>query len=499
MPRTRGERMLSRRAALRLLAAGATAGAAAGCDRPREELVPYVAVPEHELPGTPLDYATTLASVHGSGVGVIVTTYTGRPTKIDGNPAHPASLGATGVHAQAALVDLYDSTRSQAPRRGTGTVGLDAFFAELERQVAPLRARGGAGLCVVTPPVASPTAARLLGSLFADLPDARWFRHEPVARDAARSAAVAALGAPLDALYRLERARRVVTLDADLLNGMPGHLAHARRWANARAAPRADMPRLYAIEAQPTPTGIRADQRLALAAARVADFAFGLAAALGVPGGRSFAGSEHEQRWLDALARDLGAQRGASVVVPGPYLPAAVHELCHWINAALAATDGPLEYVRAIESEPVAPAGDVAALCNEIRAGRVAALALVDRNPVYDAPNGAELAELLAHVPFTVHVGARRDETGATCAWHVPLLHDLESWGDLRAFDGTVSISQPVVRPLVAGLSALDVYAALGGAQADTQRAVRDTFERLAADGGDERWHAALRAGVVDG
>jgi Fe-S-cluster-containing dehydrogenase component len=489
---------VTRRAALGLLA-GAAAGAA-GCDRPRRQLVPYVQVPEHELPGEPLEYATTLGSVHGFGHGVIVTTYTGRPTKVEGNPSHPASLGATDVFAQAALVDLYDPRRSQAPRYGTGVTSTDAFFAALEHAVAPTRAARGSGLCIVTPAHASPSEVRILSALLDAQPNVRWYRYDPVPLDAPRNASRAALGRPLDVLYRLDRARRIVSLDADLLNGVPGHLAYARRWADARARLGADMPRLYSVESSLTATGARADHRLALPASRVEAFAFGLAAQLGVPGAREFDGDERERAWLAAVARDLKSQRGASVVVPGPYLPRATHEVCHWINAALHAQSGPLAYVPEIAAARGAADGGLEDLLAELRAGRVAALLIVDRNPVYDSPSGAELAELLPLAPFAAHVGLRRDETARATTWHVPLLHDFESWRDWRAFDGTVSVSQPVIPPLTAGVATLEVYAALaGGERLSTRAVVRETTE-LGLHGPEDRdapWRDVLRNGVV--
>ncbi len=491
---------LSRRAALKLLGAGAAAACAA-CERKHEELVPYVRVPEHELPGIALRYATTLRSVHGDAHGVIATTYTGRPTKLDGNPLHPASLGATDVFTQAALVDLYDPDRSQAPLHGDALESASAFTAALERNVAPLRERRGEGLALVTPAVYSPAFARSLEALFASQPNARWYRYDPVSRAAQRAAATTVFGRPLDAVYRLERARRVLTLDADLLNGVPGHLAYARRFAHERAEPHADMPRLYSVEAQPSVTGMRADHRLQLAASRVTAFAFALAAKLGVGGPAGFEGNAGERAWLEAVARDLASNRGASVVAPGPYLPQSVHEICHWLNDALGAGEGPLYYIPAVETEPTAPAGELAALCSEIEAGRVDTLAIVDRNPVYDASCAAQLAELLPRVPLAVHAGLYRDETAQRCAWHVPLHHELESWGDARAFDGTVSFAQPLVPPLVEGVSALELFSALTGSertppQQALEAAWRGANEPEARFG--ERWREALRRGVLD-
>ncbi len=492
---------VSRRAALKLLGAGA-AVACGACDRTREELVPYVRVPEYETPGVALRYATTLRSVHGDAQGVIATTFTGRPTKLDGNPRHPASLGATDVFAQAALVGLYDPERSAAPRRGADLLSAAAFVAALEARAAALRAKRGEGLAVVTPSVHSPAIARALEALFEALPDARWYRYDPVGRDAIRAAAIGTLGRPLDAVYRLERARCVLTLDADLLNGVPGHLAYARRFAAARAEPHTEMPRLYSVESQPTATGVRADHRLALSASRITALAFALAARLGVGRAPAFEGSAAERAWLEAVARDLESRRGASVVVPGPYQPQSVHELCHWLNATLRAADGPLYYVPAIEAEPAAPAGDLESLCKEIAAKRVDTLAIVDRNPVYDAACAAQLMELLPRVTFAMHASLYRDETAERCEWHVPLHHELESWGDGRAFDGTASFAQPLVSPLVEGLSTLDLFGVLsGGERASPERAVREAWR---ADGEPddrftERWREALRVGVLEG
>jgi molybdopterin-containing oxidoreductase family iron-sulfur binding subunit len=254
-----------------LLGLGASASALAACTRaPDKRIVPYAEQPPEATPGLATHYATALP-LDGYVMGVIATCREGRPIKIEGNPAHPASLGATSAIEQAATLGLYDPARARGFRRGAEPSSFGAF----ERAV--LDARPGSPLAgrvaFVMEPTSSATLAMLLPRVRARLPRASFhFVATGHDRRAAREGARRVLGAPLEIVPRLDRAEVIVSLDADLLGAGAHAVAFARAFAARRAlrSARDPMSRAYVVEPTPTVTGIAADERLALRRADVA-------------------------------------------------------------------------------------------------------------------------------------------------------------------------------------------------------------------------------------
>ncbi|MGE7138293.1 TAT-variant-translocated molybdopterin oxidoreductase [Luteibacter sp. NPDC031894] len=464
------EPALDRRGFLRLLGASlAFAGLAACSGPPPERIVPQVGRDGRSVPRSSR-YATALAT-GGDVVGVVVELRDGRPIRVDGNPRHPCCLGGSDPRMQAAVLDLWDPARSDAPRKGGAPSSWAAFEGEAAAMRRAFDARDG-GLRIVSGDVASPTLARQRDALLARYPGARWHVHE------------AARGRPLDTWPDLAKARTIVAFDADPLGRFPGHVRHARDFASARGTPDT-MSRVYAIEPTPSLTGRNADHTWPVAARDIPGIAAALAAALG---------AEVEVPALDPLARDriaamaddLRAHAGASLVLAGPYQPAVVHDLVRAMNRALG--NGAL--LRDLAPDD---AGDpVADLIADMDAGRVETLVLLETNPVYTAPG---FEEAMRRVPRTVHVGRYRDESAEAAQWHLPALHPFEAWSDLRARDGSVSIVQPVLAPLTDGRSVHDVVdLLLGGVANDPLERVRATWPQL----DDEAWTTALRDGLFE-
>ncbi|MFT8244726.1 4Fe-4S dicluster domain-containing protein [Roseomonas sp. BN140053] len=507
---------LSRRqAALALLAAAATLSA---CDRPDEEIVPYVEQPEQVVPGIPLRFATTLP-LNGYGRGVLVTSFEGRPVKVEGNAAHPASGGATDVFAEAAVLSLYDPDRSRAVREGGRISSWEGFRTALRPHLRRLDATRGDGLRLLTGHVTSPTTLRLIAQLRARFPALRWHAHEPIGEENARAGAALAFGRPFAALPRLDRAAVALCLDADPLGPGPDQIRHARGFAARRQARRngiARYSRLYAVEPAMTVTGAKADHRLAASPELVRRFAAALAARLEAgpaappaadtpPGPPGPGQPEPEasgpalppaaQRFLEAVLADLLAHPGEALVLAGEWQPPEVHALAHRINARLGA---PVEY-----REPVGPAEPpeaLDALVDDLRAGRVDTLVVLGGNPGHDAPAALDFAGALrASGAFAVHLGPYGDETAALCRWHLPESHPLEDWADLRATDGTVSLAQPLIRPLHNTRSVPWLIGVLLGSDEWTARdAVRDTWAATRPAAGFEGWwRRVLHDGVV--
>jgi molybdopterin-containing oxidoreductase family iron-sulfur binding subunit len=450
-------------------------------------------------------------TVGGAATGLLVESHEGRPTKAEGNPLHPASLGASDAFSQAALWDLYDPDRSQTLLYLEEIRPWPAFLGAIRLAVEAERTSGGAGLRILTGDVVSPTLARQIAGLLRVFPQARWIQWEPAGRDNARAGARMAFGEPVEPIYHFDRADVVLSLDADFLSCGPGQLRWARDFASRRRVGKdgAGLNRLYSVESTPCNTGAKADHRLPMRAGDVESFARQLAAALeagpagATPAGAAPAGAAATaSAFLEAAAADLKAHRGRSLVVAGGHQPAAVHALAHAINAALGSRGATIDYVAAAGSPSADPPGDLAALAADMDAGRVRTLVILGGNPVFDAPADLRFGERLAKVPLRVHLSPYFDETSVACHWHIPQAHFLESWSDTRAIDGTASIVQPLIAPLYGGRSAHEVLAAMSD-QPDRSAydLVRETWQPALGAGPEfeAAWRKALHDGVIPG
>ncbi len=496
---------VSRRNFLQL--AGASLGLAGltACTRqPIERIVPYVKQPEEILPGRPLHFATA-ATLSGFATGLLVESHEGRPTKIEGNPDHPASQGATDAVTQASILGLYDPDRSQTTlelgRISTWRGLATALMAALGEQSA----KSGAGLRILTGPVTGPTEAALMEQLLADYPEAVWHRWDPLGADHQRRGVAAAFGAPHSIRYEVGRADVLVALDADFLTQGAGAVRHAREFA-ARRRVTVDGPqmnRLYVAEVSPSPTGSVADHRLPVRPSQLPALVRALAARVGVDGVAAPADLEPRlERFAAAAAADLAAHRGRALVVAGESLPAAAHALIAAINDALGATGETVVYGEPIEARPVDGLASLADLARALRAGAVDLLVISGVNPVYDAPADLDFAAAL-HQDKTlrVHHGLYADETAEHCQWHLPAAHYLESWGDARAVDGTVSLVQPLIEPLYGGKSLAELIAALlGRTEASGYDLLQEHWqEKLGEPSFEDAFRRALHDGLVAG
>jgi molybdopterin-containing oxidoreductase family iron-sulfur binding subunit len=520
----------SRREFLRVMGASIALASAAGCDtqQPPEAIVPYVQQPELLVPGKPLYYATAIEHDQAAQ-GLLVESHMFRPTKVEGNPLHPAvpevmrqanvgisdpdhvRFGATHAFAQAAVLTLYDPERSQVVKQRGRVQTWSDFAAALSGRVESLRANQGAGLCLLTETILSPSLLAQLTSLQQELPQLGWYQWEPLNRDNELLGSRLAFGQDLSPVYRLREADVIVSLDADFLACGPLALADAHGFASRRQASgsgQSDMNRLYAIESMYTLTGAAADHRLAVRPADVEQFAHLLAAELGLAGPARRTGPAGLQDWARIIADDLRQvqQSGrGSLLMAGRWQPPSVHALAHWINASLGNLGRTVEYFPP-NGEASLHVERLNELATAMRRGEVDTLLILGGNPVYSAPADLDLAAALAGVPFSAHLSVYEDETSAACQWHVPQAHFLEAWSDTRAADGTVSIVQPLVAPLYGGKTPQEIVAAVGGdAEAKPFEIVRDHWSGWFAEQGsaatafDPWWQRALHEGLIDG
>ena len=495
---------LGRRDVLRLMAASAALAGLTACTKlPTEKIVPYAQQsPEEFIPGKPLFYATAMP-FGGVGTGLLVESHMGRPTKVEGNPSHPASLGAADIFAQASVLGLYDSDRSQVVIRHGRIGSWSAFLTAMDELRLQLAANHGAGLRLLTGTVTSPALADQIHSLLAQFPAAKWHQFEPCGRDAAREGARWAFGEYVSTVYKLDQADVVLSLDADFLCSGPGSLRYAHDFAAKRriADRQSTMNRLYVVESTPSLTGAMADHRWPLRASEVEAFACVVAEGLGIEAPSEAPPKPLSADRISALVRDLQNHRGASLVVAGDQQPPAVHALAHAMNEALGNVGKTVYYTAPLEANPVNQLASLRELVSEIDAGKVDVLLILGGNPVFTAPADLQFREKLLKVGLRIHLGAYEDETAELCHWHIPEAHYLESWGDVRAFDGTASIIQPLIAPLYEGKTAHDLLSVLQG-QAGRQAytVVQDYWKRQTPGQNFEAtWESWLNDGVVAG
>ncbi len=507
---------VSRRRFLQLAGASLALGGLTACTRqPPEKIVPFVDQPENLVPGKPLYYATSL-DFDGWAQPVLAESHGGRPTKIEGNPEHPASLGATDLFAQAAILGLYDPDRSQVTKRLGRISSWTTFVAQARGTLDALSAFGEVKLRILTRPVTSPTLIRQIRQLLSAHPAARWHQYSAAGSDSVYAGSTLAFGRPLEPRYRLDRAHVVLSLDSDFLTLGPGSVRYARDFMDRRRVLTVDnargdgaMNRLYALESTVTATGATADHRLPVPAAVFEAAVVALAAELGVPAidaaqAESLGASlgDGARRWIEAAAADLGNHRGASLVIPGDCASPAVHALAHALNEHLG------NLGKTVELSP--PSLDVETLGTDslrdlvaaMDSGEVDLLIVAGANPVFDAPADLDFAAAMQKVANRIHFGLYEDETAAYCEWHVPQAHELEGWGDARSFDGTLSLRQPLIEPLYDGKSAIELFAALSSAEETAPRELVEAswLEAAATPEADSKeFERAVHDGFVAG
>jgi MoCo/4Fe-4S cofactor protein with predicted Tat translocation signal len=462
---------VERRTFLKLMGASLALAGLSGCViQPPEKVIPYVKQPEEEVPGKGLFFATAY-SLSGVATPLLVRSNEGRPTKIEGNPDHPSNLGcsSTDIFSQASLLTLYDPDRSQTPLNRGETRAWTSFVAEIrgwiEREGDGLKAKRGAGLRILTETITSPSLAAQLKQLVTDFPEAKWHQYEPVNRDNARAGAVMAFGQDVRVTYDFSKADRILSLGSDFLNAFPGNLRYARDYAAKRreiehgngvsVESESKMSRLYVVETTPTITGANADNRFSVKPGEME------AVAQGVSGASTVRAAGDIARWLPAVSKDLQLHKGASIVIAGDEQPPAVHALAHAANNFLGNAGKTVFYSDPLEANSVDQTQSLRELVGDIDAGKVDVLIIIGGNPAYNTPVDLRLDfnRLDKKVKLRAHLSLFNNETSQICHWHIPMAHYLESWGDARAHDGTVSIVQPLIAPLYEGKTAYEMLA----------------------------------------
>jgi molybdopterin-containing oxidoreductase family iron-sulfur binding subunit len=486
------EKGLDRRNFMKLMGASVALGGLAACQGPIEKIVPYVNQPENLIPGKPLFFASAM-TLGGSAAGVLVESHMGRPTKIEGNPDHPSSLGATDAFMQASILGLYDPDRSQVVRH-LGEIATWSDFLAALQPILKTAASAPGSVRLLTQTISSPTLGAQIQQLLTQQPGIRWHQWEPASRDNTREGLRMAFGGYVNAVYHLDKANVIVSLDSDLIDCGAGHLRYARDFSNRRRVRHdsTSINRLYAIETTPSGSGAVADHRFPVRPSEVETWARGILAAL--------SGAPALLPAVGTIAKDLLANRGAAVVVAGDSQPPVVHAIAMAINQAIGAIGTTVTITDSLETGPTNQLESLRQLVTDINAGAVKALIMIGGNPAFDAPADFDFAHAMAKVPFRAHQSLYYDETSMLCHWHIPETHFLEAWSDARGHDGTISIVQPLIAPLYNGRSPHELLGALlGGMDVSPYDAVRDYWKTKFPMNFEATWRKWLLDGVIAG
>jgi molybdopterin-containing oxidoreductase family iron-sulfur binding subunit len=488
---------VTRRGFMKLMGASMALAGLAGCAKqPDEPIYAYVKQPEDLILGKPMYFATAHPFVTGA-VPVLVKSDQFRPIKVDGNPEHSYNQGSSDPFTQGTLLDLYDPDRSQhVMYRGENREWAE-FAQELRMKAAA--SKDGTGIYFLSSTIVSPTLARQWKTLQAAYPKATLVQYDP-------AIAGTSLAQGLNVQYSLTEADVIVSLDADFLSGagFPGFHRLVREYADRRKSPE-KLNRLYAIESTPTTTGLKAEHRLGLRASEIPAFAAELAKAIGVTGvdAPAYAWTDEQKKFLAALAKDLKAHAGKCVVIPGLYQDPSIANYAVAINQSLGNGGKTVSYsVPPVQVNPLSstPESDLKSLVADLNAGKADWLVILNANPIYTAPADLEFAAAFEKAKIVAHLGSHVDETGQIAHWHIPAAHYLESWSDARAYDGTVSIVQPLIDPLYGGKTAHDVFQLLANEpMLSAYEAVRETCKPLIKGDFETGWRKALHQGWIDG
>jgi molybdopterin-containing oxidoreductase family iron-sulfur binding subunit len=503
----------TRRRFLQLMGAS-VALAAAGCSKSENYFLPLSTNIPEQLPGVPEYYASAL-EVGGVAQGVLVTSYDGRPIRVDGNPDHPQNRGGSNSQMIASVLELYDPDRSRGVVRFDNGKRIpeswDAFASHARQLIQELARTGGVGLRVLAEESSSEALAALRDRFLKAYPQAAWHEYEPVSRDEERQATKLSFGQPLRIHYALDKADVIACLDDDLLAAHPASVKHSRDFASRRRPEDGAMNRLYVVEPVLSSTGAAADHRLSTRYGRIASFAERLEAevnrlldapAAALETAHDSPAGDAEAKFLAVLASDLVAAKGKSIVTIGVRQPAAIQGVAHRINQRLGNVGQTVTYTEAPRPDRPLHVESIKALADDMGAGKVEILLILGGNPVYDAPADLDFGKKLEAIKQTVHLSNYEDETSLLSKWHVNRAHQLESWGDARSYDGVYTVIQPMIAALYGGKSPIELLALFAGdddAAIDGQKLVREAFNKLAGSTDEAKWRTALDLGLLEG
>lgn len=494
---------INRRSLLKIMGASLALGGLTACKGEADEMAyPYVNVPEGVTLGIARLYATAVTFA-GYAQPVLGKTFAGRPTKLEGNPDHPASRGTTDAFTQAGLLGLYDPARSQSPRHLDKPAGWNAFDGAMQHNAEAMDKVQGDGFRLLTGPTSSPTLLRQIDGLMQRWTKARWHVWDPVHSDSRSAGSRSVFGRPLDVHAAFDKAEVVVSFDDDFLGAGPRQTRNANLFSDRRRLRQKGNGACHLVVAEPvlSITGSAADRRLPASVGEIGRLLEALAAEFGIGTTTQMplALPERQRAWLAKTSDELRGSTEKSLVLVGPYYSAELQALTLLINEKLGNFGSTLQFSSPVIAPPPDDAASLQVLVEDMRAGQVKTLAIFGVNPVHSTPGGFGFGDAMDNVALRIHAGLYDDETAARCHWHAPIQHDLESWSDSRAVDGSIVIGQPLVRPFFDVRSSHVLMENLMGRPASDRELLQATWRQAWGTDFEERWRLSLDRGMIDG
>lgn len=505
----------SRRSFLKLMGASmALAGLGlSGCRRPEAHIVPFTETPEWMVPGKTVRYATAYPGRRGA-LPLLVSSYEGRPIKIDGNHLYKPTTGGTTGFAQASILDLYDPHRSKIWKKDGKKVSAEDRNQMWDELKGALDKQGGKGVAFLVDKVMSPTRDRLRDQLLQLYPQLTWTEYDPLLGRDEEKAKSLAFGENIEILPHYDKADLVYSLDCDFLGTDEGGVSAVKAFSKKRKVrkPTDKMSRLYVAENRFTMTGGVADHRLCLQRSHIPGLVVEIAKVCVKEGKTSpalesaIASSkaklpDHiDKKWVEESAKDLVAHAGKSIVNIGSTHAAPVQLLVYSLNEALGNLGKTMTVRFAPEKQEHTQFASIAEMAKQVDSGAVETVVILGGNPVYDLPKVGAYKELWKKVKKIVRWGLFDDETSAIAHWQIPAAHYLESWGDTLSLDGTYLSIQPLILPLYGGISQIEFLSKLMGVVELPMELVKETFRnRLSSEPADEYDFKALWERFVHG
>ncbi len=508
---------VTRRNFMKIMGASLALAGVAGCSirKPFQKVFPYASAPEHYVPGKSVYYATAM-SVGNEAIGLLVESHDGRPTKIEGNPAHPSSFGAIKAIHQASVLQLYDPDRLQTILHNGVEASLSQFEEWIKEDAAYYSENKGEGLVILTETIPSPTYHRLLTLFQEKYPKSHIFNYDPINNDTQLQGVYEATGQYLTPDYQLNNADIIVALDSDFLGVDPNSIAYTKAFSKRRVPEAVEgMNRLYAFESHHTSTGSMADHRIRMKTSDIEPMLWALAeklsqcglalpsdiAALVKNGAKRGKGLISDKQ-VDLIATDLLSHRGRSAVIAGPKQPKTVHSLVYILNQALGNHGKTIQLHPSYIHSPIKPGSTVSSmleLSQLIRAKRVRTLLILGGDPVYTAPADSQFADLIKSVDQSVYISLFKNATGLSSNWTIPAMHYLETWSDITSINGTVAVGQPLLSPIYdTSVSNIEFLGHWLGLSKDAHTLVQETWKTEVIDF-DEKWKKWLHGGILRG
>ncbi|MFC1475081.1 TAT-variant-translocated molybdopterin oxidoreductase [Candidatus Zixiibacteriota bacterium] len=491
----------SRRNFMALMGASMALAGLAGCRRPKEKIIPYVKPPEEVIPGVAQQYATTM-TIGTSSYGILVESHEGRPTKIEGNPLHPSTLGASNAMIQASILGLYDPDRSQKITHKGIEKSWEDFAESWKIEFEKYSANKGEGLAVLSEAYSSPTIHRLRNKFEKQFPKAHWVTYEPISDENIIEGIELATGEKLQPVYDYSKADIILSIDCDFTLTEPENITATLGFTSGRNIETENdkMNRLYVVESAFSNTGAVADHKLTLKPNEIEQFILSLSKQLGLKASEdlNIDASQEAAKWIEILTKDLLANKSKSLVVAGKHLSPVYQALILAINKELGNIGNTIKYHKP-KDRSYPSVNDLMALSDFIDSDKISSLVIIGCNPIYNAPIDITFERILKKTENSIHLSLYNDETSKLCSWHLPMSHYLEHWSDARSVDGTASVVQPLIEPLYNGKSSVEILNLLT-ANTDNKGydIIKDTWKNLTDGNKEKSWRKVLHDGLLN-